>query len=47
MKEHRLRGISDWPWKDFGSKRREVTGTWGRLYNEELRGFCFSPKIFG
>jgi hypothetical protein len=33
-----LRGI-------FGSKRKEVTGKWRRLHNEELHALYCSPEI--
>jgi len=29
----------------FGPKRDEVTGEWGRLYNEELSDLYSSPNI--
>jgi hypothetical protein len=35
------------PRKIFGPKRDEVTGEWGRLYNDEdLRGLCCSVSAF-
>jgi hypothetical protein len=29
----------------FGPKWEEVTGSWRKLHNEELRNLCFSPNI--
>jgi hypothetical protein len=29
----------------FGSKRKEITGGWGNLHNEELHNLYFSPYI--
>jgi hypothetical protein len=29
----------------FGPKRDEVTGEWGKVYNEEHHGLCSSPSI--
>jgi hypothetical protein len=29
----------------FGPKNDEVTGEWGKLHNEELRGLYSSPSI--
>jgi hypothetical protein len=31
----------------FGRKKDEVTGKWGKLYNEELNDLYFSPNISG
>jgi hypothetical protein len=29
----------------FGPKRDEVTGGWGKLYNEELHNLYSTPKL--
>jgi hypothetical protein len=45
-KEHRLRVFENRVLRRiFGSKRDEVTGSWRKLYNEELHNMCSSPSI--
>jgi hypothetical protein len=44
--EHRLRVVVSRVLRRlFGPKRDEVTGGWGKLYNEDLHNFCSSPSI--
>jgi hypothetical protein len=44
--ERRLRVFGNWVLRRiFGPKRDEVTGTWRRLRNEELKDLYSSPNI--
>jgi hypothetical protein len=44
--EHRLRVFNNKLLRKLlGPKRKEVTGGWRKLYNEELHNFCSSPHI--
>jgi hypothetical protein len=33
-------------WKIFGTERKDVTGEWRRLHNEELSDLYSSPKCY-
>ena len=33
--------------RTFGAKRKELTGKWGKLHNEELTDLYYSPDIIG
>ena len=41
MEERRLRVLR----RIFGLKRKEVTGEWGKLHNEELNDLYCSPNV--
>jgi hypothetical protein len=43
MEKHRPRVLR----RIFGPKRDEVTGSWRKLHNEELRNLYSSPSIIG
>ena len=43
--ECRLRVFENKVLRRFGTKRDEVTGEWGKLYNEELSDLYSSPNI--
>jgi hypothetical protein len=41
--EHRLRVCENRVFRIFGLKRDEMTGSWRKLYNEELHNLSYSP----
>jgi hypothetical protein len=43
--EHRLKGFENCVLRIFGPKRDEVTGDFGKLYNEELHNLYSLPNI--
>jgi hypothetical protein len=43
--EQRQRVFSNWVLRIFGSRRKEVTGSWRKLHNEEFHNLYSSPNV--